>query len=153
MIRHTFYFVRPPAFPQLQYVAYVGIIFSIVQAATGNYPQALFALGISLIIVLSRSWTRLNIQSKRLIDFFVFIPYRNVGLDAIHRIIFTERVVSQTLNSRGSTSDIRYYQYKILLDAGQETIVLKEGRNQEKLRQIAMDIAAAAHVTMDDRST
>jgi len=152
-MRQTFFFIQPSIFPQLSYVGFVGIVFSIVQAVLGDYPQAGFALAISLIILLSRSWIRLDVQAKRLIYFFLFIPYKTVKLDAIHGFILTEGVVSQTLSLRGSSSDIRFYLYKILLDTGDERLVLAESRNQEKMRRRAEIIAKAAGAPMEDRTT
>ena len=151
--KNLFYFSRPSPFPQLNYVGYVGIIVSIVQFFTGNYPQAGFIMVISLIIILMRSWSRLNLQKKTITDFFAIIPYRRISVESPQRIIISEEKINRTLNSRGSTSTVSYIQYKIILENRIEKLTLKEGRNKNALLKKAREIAISASVKLDDLTT
>lgn len=152
-ISSTFYFVHTPAFPQLQFVGFIGVVFSFVQAILGNYPQAGFFIVLSLIMLLLRPWTRLDIKRKTLIDFFLFIPYKRMKIDQINNVRLIEASVSQVLNSRGSTSTVSFDLYKILLDTHSETIVLKESRSKVNLLKKAGQIALAASVQLVDRTS
>ncbi len=151
--KNLFYFSRPSPFPQLNYVGYVGIIVSVVQFFTGNYPQAGFIMVISLIIILMRSWSRLNLQKNTLTDFFAIIPYRRISVESPQRIIISEEKINRTLNSRGSTSTVSYIQYKIILENRIEKLTLKEGRNKNALLKKAREIAISASVKLDDLTT
>jgi hypothetical protein len=148
----SFYFVQPPAFPPLHFVGIIGILYAVVQAILGNYTQAGILMLLSALIILLRSWTRLNIKNQTLTDFFLIVPYRNLKIKNLAGIRITSDVVNQTLNSRGSTSTISYICYKLLLVTDTETIVLKESRNKARMLKKAGQIALAAGVTLDDRT-
>lgn len=148
--KQQFYFSRPSPFPQLYYVGYIGIIFSIVQFLTGNIPQAVFFMVLSILILLLRAWSHLNIATGTLTDFFAIIPHRTTKIEPIRKVLFSEGRVSQNLNSRGSTSTINYTQFKIILVSGEENIILQEGRNESKLLKKAKNIAENAKVKLED---
>jgi hypothetical protein len=148
--KNIFYFSRPAPFPQLLYVGYVAIIVAIVQAFTGNYTQAGFLLLIGLAILLMRSWSRLNIRKSSLTDIFSIIPYRKVNVKPVLGISLVEESVTRTLNSRGSTSNIHYQQYKIVLQGENRSIVLEEGKSKKKLLRKARAIAASLEVVLKD---
>lgn len=151
--KSKFYFSRQPAFPQLYYVGYIGVIFSIVQAFSGNFPQSGVFLVISIIILLLRPWMLLDLNKKKLIDFFAFLPYSSEKIQNINRVILTENAVNQTLNSRGSTSTISFDQCKIHLDTGEELIQLQASKNKTSSLKKAQAIANAAKVSLEDRTS
>lgn len=148
-----FYFLQPHVFPQLYYAGIIGALYAVVQVILGNFPQAAFVLILSVFIILLRSWTRLDIKNKTLTDFLLIIPYRKINIQHISGIRVVENVVNQTLNSRGSTSTISYDNYRLLLISDTESIVLKESKNKDHLLKNAGQIALAARVQLDDRTS
>ena len=121
-----------------------------VQFFNGNITQGGLFIVISILILLLRAWSRLNISAGTLTDFFAVIPYRIKKINRISKVIFTAGRVSQTLNSRGSTSTINYTRYRIIIVDGDENIILKEGRNESRLFETARSIANSAHVELED---
>lgn len=149
----VYYFLHSPAFPQLHFVGIIGILYAIVQGALGNYTQAGFFMILSILIMLLRSWSRLDIKNKTLTDFFLLIPYRKLKIQHISSIRVAENVVNQTLNSRGSTSTIRFDIYRLLLVTDSESIILKESKDKGRLLKKAGQIALTAKVQLDDRTS
>jgi hypothetical protein len=141
-----FYFSKPAIFPQLYYVGYIGVIVSVVQFFTGNEPQAGVILIISIVILLLRPWSMLETQNKILREFFAFIPYGKIKFDQIISIKFTEGTVSQSFFSRGSSSDFKYVQYKIIMETDTDMIVLQVGGSKKKMVKKASKIASAEKV-------
>ena len=148
--KSTFYFLRPSPFPQLYYVGYVGIIFSIVQFFMGSFSQGVFFLLLSLGILLLKFWSKFDATNSTITDFFTFIPYRTKKLAGISEVVLTEGKVSQTLNSRGSTSSINYTQYKIVIVTAEGNYILKEGRSKSKLLTKAKLVTNSLGVKLND---
>lgn len=150
-IKSTYYFPRPSPFPQLQYVGYILLVLAIVQGWNGAYVQAGFFIFLGLGILLLKSWSKLDVDKLTIVDFFAIIPYRTTKLPGIHKVVFTEGQVSQTMGLRANTTTISYIEYKILLDTGGERIKLQAGRNQKKLLKKAQSLAQASKTELLDQ--
>jgi hypothetical protein len=148
----VFYFLRPPAFPQIVYVGYVIIIIAAVRLISAAYQSAFILLGLGLFFLILRSWIRLDLRNHKITKYFILIPYKTVTIETLEKIVMTKRLVHQTLNSRGSTTTLRLHEYEILLVANNESYPLMSGLDRDMLFNKAKKVAMAAQIPFEDRS-
>jgi hypothetical protein len=148
----VFYFLRPPAFPQVVYVGYVILIIAVVRFISAAYQSAIILLALSLLLLILRSWIRLDLTNRKINYYFIIIPYKTISIDSLEKVVMTKQLVHQTLNSRGSSTTLRLHEYEILLMANDDSHHLMSGLDKDLLLNKAKRVAAAAHIPIEDRS-
>jgi len=147
-----FYFLRPPAFPQVVYVGYVILIIAAVRLIGAAYQSAIILLALSLLFLISRSWIRLDLRNHKITKYFIIFPYKTITIDRLEKIVMTKQLVHQTLNSRGSTTTLRLHEYEILMLAKDDYHLLKTSLDKDRLFNKAKIVAAAANIRIEDLS-
>ncbi|MDZ7608239.1 MAG: hypothetical protein U5K79_22255 [Cyclobacteriaceae bacterium] len=151
-MKNSFHFLRPPAFPQVVYVGYVILIVAAVRFISAAFQSATILLALSLVLLILRSWIRLDLLNHKITKYFIIIPYKTITLENLQKIVMTKSLVHQTLNSRGSTTTLRLHEYQILLLADDDLHLLMSGLDRDLLFNKAKKVAEAAHIPMEDRS-
>ena len=147
-----FRFLRPPAFPQVDYVGYVILIIAAVRFISSEPKSAFILFLLSILILIMRSWIKLDLNRGTLTKFFIVVPYKTITIIPVDKIIITKKLVHQTLNSRGSTTSLRLHEFEILLMANNDIHLLKSGLDKDRLFNKAKKVAVAANVPLDDRT-
>ncbi len=148
----VFYFLRPPAFPQVVYVGYVILIIAVVRFISAAYQTAIILLALSLLLLILRSWIRLDLTNHKITKYFIIFPYKTISIDSLEKVVMTKQLVHQTLNSRGSSTTLRLHEYEVLLMANDDSYQLMSGLDKDLLLNKAKRVAAAAHIPIEDRS-
>ena len=126
----------------LNSMGWIFIIISLISVIVKGQP------GILIIGLFGAGMIWLQLRGKRItVDTTKKVIKSGGKTHAIkspHRIFMKEVKMSQTVNARVNSTNVRMYFYKAYLHDGKETILLssnrKEDRDLEKLQAIALDL-------------
>ncbi len=129
----------------MQMLASIGWIFAIIGVVTcfvGPIPAAIFLLLFGFLLI----WIQL--RGKRITvdtnEKFVKSEGEKIGLSSPSMVYMNEVRVSQNVNSRGSTANVKMYFYKAYIQDGEQNILIScnrsDKRDMEVIQKIAKDL-------------
>ncbi len=117
-------------------VGLVGIAGGLVLTLEGPIVIGIPVLLISAAVVTTQRGTSINTE-KRFIKRFTSVLGLKVGkkesYDNIHELRIKEQKMSQTMNSRGSSTTIRYTMYNAYLITDDDSILLGGNKKKDKV--------------------
>lgn len=119
--------------PNFKYIGYLGLFGSVVLTLVGNVvvgiPVLLMALGLSFTML----GCNIDIKSKTITDFISVLGIvfgQAEKYSELKKILLKENEISQVLNSRGSSTTLRYTIYNAYLFYDDGSVLLTGDKNK-----------------------
>lgn len=118
------------------------IVLGIISFFVGPLPVSIIAIVIgALLVLLQLRGKRITVDTEKK---SVIAGNETIKLINPTMVFMNEVKMSQTVSSRGSTTNVKMYFYKAFIHDGEYTIMIScnrsESRDLEKLEQIAKDL-------------
>lgn len=122
--------------PNFKYLGYIGVISGTVLTLVGNVVVGIPVFLVSLVVSTTLMGCQVDILQKTITNFTSVVGLaigtpRNYKL--LQKIILREEVISQVLNSRGSTTTIQQTMYNGYLLFDSQSIYLTGSKHQNKM--------------------
>lgn len=140
------------SFPQLRYIGYAGIFIGLVKISTDGLIGIIIAI-ISIIIVMAfRPIKRILELNNNTVTPRSLFGSASEHFNKIERLDIKSTPVTQRLNSRGSTTEIRYELFQAYLVSDGTRILLGEEKTKKRLIEQLNRISALTNSPINDET-
>lgn len=130
-------FYQGSYFPlNFKYVGYIGLIGGVVLTLIGNLIAGLPVLFIAIGLSFTRIGCRVDIENNSITEFTSVVGViigKPENYSELKSLLVKPNEISQVLNSRGSTSTIRYTIYNAYLHYDDQSVLLTGNKNKDKI--------------------
>ncbi len=129
--------------PNFKYVGYIGLIGGIVLLLIGNVVADPPILFIALVLSFTRIGCKIEVKSKTITDFTSIVGLelgKPQKYQELKKLVLKPNEISQVLNSRGSSTTLRYTIYNAYLFYDDQSILLTRDKNKDKMAAVAKEL-------------
>lgn len=138
--------------PNFKYLGYIGVIGGTVLTLIGNVVVGIPVFLVSLVVSTTLMGCKVDPQQKTITDFtsvvgLAFGTPKNYKL--LQKLILREEVISQVLNSRGSSTTIQQTMYNGYLFYDAQSVYLTGSKHQEKMIEKMEGVAKELSIPLE----
>jgi len=122
--------------PNFQYVGYIGLIGGMVLLLIGNFITGPLVLLVAIVLSFTKLGCKVDPNTKTITEFTSLVGIirgKPEKYKALKKLMVKPNEISQVLNSRGSSTTLRYTLYNAYLFYDDQSVVLTGDKNKEKI--------------------
>lgn len=146
-------FYQVPYFPpNFKYLGYMGLIGGTVLLLIGNIIAGPPVLLVAIVLSFTRVGCKVDTTHKTITEFtslLGIIVGKPEKYQALKKLMVKANEISQVLNSRGSSTTLHYTIYNAYLFYDNQSVLLKGGKNKEKIVSKMASVAKALAIPFE----